>query len=105
MIYIVNCLHAVSPNGSVEVDQETIYVEYSQNFTIFCNAQGGPSNTHMWTTPDDANVSIATTINEYTQSQSILIVDQADLNHQGYYTCNVSNPAGYGTASALVVGM
>ena len=98
-------MYVVSPNGSVQVDQEIVYVEYNQAFTIVCNGQGGPSNTHMWSSPDDADVNITTVIDGYTQSQSILSVDQAEPNHQGYYTCNVSNPAGYETATTLVVGM
>ena len=89
----------------MQVDQETIYVEYGQDFTIVCNGQGGPSNSHMWSKPDYVNVNIATIINEYTQSQSTLSVDRTEPNHQGSYTCNVSNPAGYETASTLVVGM
>ena len=81
-----------------------VYVNQGDEFNLTCSAQGGPNNVHQWT-HDNADVLSITSSSSDTMSKSVLRVTSVDAaTHQGIYTCNVSNMAGYEANTSRVVG-
>ena len=86
-----------------------VYVNQGNEFNLTCTAQGGPNNYHQWTLDGtvvmETGVLSITSSSSDTESESILLVSNVDAaTHQGIYTCNVSNMAGYEARSSRVVG-
>ena len=86
-----------------------VYVNQGDEFNLTCTAQGGPNNYHQWTLDGtgvmETGVLSITSSSSDTESESILRVTDVDAaTHQGIYTCNVSNCAGYEARSSRVVG-
>ena len=86
-----------------------VYVNQGDEFNLTCTAQGGPNNYHQWTLDGtgvmETGVLSITSSSSDTESESILLVTSVDAaTHQGIYTCNVSNMAGYEARSSRVVG-
>ena len=86
-----------------------VYVNQADEFNLTCSAEGGPNNVHQWTL-DGTGVmqtgvlSITSSTND-TESKSVLRVTSVDAaTHQGIFTCNVSNMAGYEANTSRVVG-
>lgn len=83
-----------------------LYVEQGQSFTINCSASGGPNNVHVWKhngveisrsdeiSNSNADFNISYSIDD-TNSYSILSVNSVEANvHKGSYLCDVINTAG-----------
>ena len=81
-----------------------VYVNQGDEFNLTCSAQGGPNNVHQWTHDNADELSITSSSSD-TMSKSVLRVTSVDAAiHQGIYTCNVSNMAGYEANTSRVVG-
>ena len=73
-------------------------------FNLTCSAEGGPNNVHQWS-HDNTDELFITSSSSDTMSESVLRVTNVDAAiHQGIYTCNVSNMAGYEATISRVVG-
>lgn len=107
-IYIDFFCCTVSPNDTAMLSVITsgvyqdneIYVEHGQNFSINCSASGGPNNTHIWKhngaiiSGSDTDFSISYSISD-TMSFSVLTVSTVVASiHKGSYHCEVINDAG-----------
>ena len=86
-----------------------VYVNQGDEFNLTCSAKGGPNNVHQWTRNGtvviQTGVSSITSSTSDTESKSVLRVTSVDAaTHQGIFTCNVSNMAGYEANTSRVVG-
>ena len=85
-------LHAVSPEGSVAVSPSITTADISgiYNYSIICNALGGPNNTYQW----EKNGIIL-------GNDHFLEIINIDSSSGGEYTCTVNNTAGSGSDTAF----
>ena len=81
---------AVSPEGSVAVSPSITIADSGGNYSIFCNALGGPNNTFHW----EKNGIIL-------GNDHFLEIINVDSSSGGEYTCTVNNTAGSGSDTAF----
>lgn len=79
--------------GSATISPGDTLVEFSDNITFQCGAQGGPDNMYQWSLN---NITLSSQTSRTLQLFSITLYDA------GKYTCTVSNIAGMDNASAIL---
>ena len=89
------CLPPVSPEGSVSSSPSPVLVSQTHNTTLNCSSSGGPDNMYQWfhegsILPGETNPTLTLT--------------DVMVSNEGNYICRVSNAAGTGNSSTLVVG-
>ena len=106
---INNVYSLVSPEGSVQLNNETL-TKQEGTFSLECRAEGGPNNQYQWFFNDgsllvsNALINITSSSND-TRSVSLLSVSNVDAAiHKGDYTCNVTNMAGSESKTSTVFG-
>ena len=87
-------ISVVSPADSVRVDRPTVLTSFNSTENITCIAEGGPNNMFEW------------------RKQGVIVFNSDALeltmitgSDDGTYQCTVTNNAGSGTASTIVIGM
>ena len=86
----------MSPTGSVFILAPGVNAtERNREYSLFCLAQGGPGNTVSWTKMGESGI-----ISE--DPELVLSITGAEVG--GTYRCTVENPAGSGSAGAVVNG-
>jgi len=90
----MHSFNTVSPEGSVSVSPFNMVFNRSDNVTLNCSAQGGPDNTYQW----QQN---GTDLDN--ETMQALTLTQISATDGGEYTCVVSNAAGSGSATTLLI--
>ena len=86
----------MSPEGGVDASPSSLNTFLGGNQTFMCSTQGGPGNMFSWTRLSDG----ATVGN-----MSFLTVIAEGADDGGMYRCDVTNPAGSGSATVTLNGM